>query len=280
MLARRVVSGVVLTVLALGASGCHKKVKTARIPAAPPAYSDEGRSGSRRNSRSPARLGSGEGSDGVDSSGAVTKVPVPSEVHGRPTATEVGLASWYGPPYAGRKGANGKVYDQNAMTAAHLTLPLGTLVRVTNLANDQSVVVRITDRGPFVHGRIIDLSLAAAKATGVYRAGVAKVRVEAYATEAAAKSSAATKTASGAKTVVVPGGRWCVQIGAFMSQEDAVTLKNDLSRRYTTAKVIEFAGPTGHWVRINLKYPDKQTATQVAESIHVPDAEPYLIRMD
>jgi rare lipoprotein A len=71
-----------------------------------------------------------------------------------------------------------------------------------------------------------------------------------------------------------------VQIGAFMNQEDAISLKNDLSRRYTTAKVIEFAGPTGHWVRINLKYPDKQTATRVADSIHVPDAEPYLIRMD
>ena len=80
--------------------------------------------------------------------------------------TEIGLASWYGPPYAGRKGADGTVYDQNAMTAAHLTLPLGTLVRVTNLANDQSVVLRITDRGPFVHGRIIDLSLAAAKDYG------------------------------------------------------------------------------------------------------------------
>ncbi len=91
------------------------------------------------------------------------------------------MASWYGPPYAGRKGADGTVYDQNAMTAAHLTLPMGTMVRVTNLTTNQSVVVKITDRGPFVRGRIIDLSLAAAKATGVYRAGVAKVKVEAFA---------------------------------------------------------------------------------------------------
>ncbi len=136
----------------------------------------------------------------------------------------------------GAKGADGAVYDQNAMTAAHLTLPMGTLVRVTNLANNQSVVVRITDRGPFVHGRIIDLSLAAAKATGVYRAGVAKVRIEAYAPAAPVKPNA------------IPGGRWCVQIGAFLNQEDAISLKNDLLRRYTTAKVIEFAGPTGHWV--------------------------------
>ena len=176
---------------------------------------------------------------------------------------------------AKRKGADGTVYDQNAMTAAHLdSAAWDALVRVTNLANDQSVVVRITDRGPFVHGRIIDLSLAAAKATGVYRAGVAKVRVEAYAAPVVA--SAAAKT-----TPTIPGGRWCVQIGACSAtEEDAISLKNDLMRRYTTAKVIEFAGPTGHWVRINPKFPDKQTAEQVADSIHVPDAEPYLIRLD
>jgi len=71
-----------------------------------------------------------------------------------------------------------------------------------------------------------------------------------------------------------------VQIGAFMNQEDALSLKSDLMRRYTTAKVIEFAGPTGHWVRINPKFPDKGTAEHVAESIHVPDAEPFLIRLD
>jgi len=176
------------------------------------------------------------------------------------------LASWYGPPYAGRKGADGKVYDQNAMTAAHLTLPMGTTVRVTNLTTNQSAVVRITDRGPFVHGRIIDLSLAAAKATGLYRMGVAKVRVEAYAPPV--------------RQSAIPGGRWCVQIGAFPNEADAIQLKNHLMRRYTTAKVIEFAGPTGHWVRINPQQPDKAHATEVAEGIHIPDAEPYLIRTD
>jgi rare lipoprotein A len=197
-------------------------------------------------------------------------------MHGKPILTEEGMASWYGPPYAGRKGADGTVYDQNAMTAAHLTLPMGSIVRVTNLANNQSVVVKITDRGPFVHGRILDLSLAAAKATGVYRAGVAKVRLEAYAPATPVTTTLAGKTPPPA----IPGGRWCVQIGAFPNQEDAISLKNDLIRRYTTAKVIEFAGPTGHWVRINPKYPDRQTAEKVAAGIHVPDAEPYLIRLD
>ena len=154
------------------------------------------------------------------------------------------------------------------MTAAHLTLPMGTMVRVTNLTNNQSVVVKITDRGPFVRGRIIDLSLAAAKATGVYRAGVAKVKVEAFAAPVRANAD--------------PGGRWCVQIGAFTRESDAVKLKEDLLRRYTTAKVIEFSGPTGYWVRVSPKFPDKRNATEVADGIHPKDpaAEPYLIRTD
>lgn len=192
----------------------------------------------------------------------------PPNISGRPVSTEVGLASWYGPPYAGRKGADGTVYDQNAMTAAHLTLPLGSMVRVTNLMNNQSVVVKITDRGPFVRGRIIDLSLAAAKATGVYRAGVARVKVEAFAAPVRANAD--------------PEGRWCVQVGAFAHESDAVKLKEQLMRRYTTAKVIEFAGPTGHWVRINPRQPDKRNASEVAEGIHPKDpaAQPFVIRTD
>ena len=88
------------------------------------------------------------------------------------------MASWYGAPYHNRRGSNGEVYDMNAMTAAHLTLPLGSVVRITNLKTEHSAVVRITDRGPFVPGRIVDLSLAAAKALDVYLPGTAKVRLE------------------------------------------------------------------------------------------------------
>jgi rare lipoprotein A len=186
--------------------------------------------------------------------------------HGKPVATEVGLASWYGPPYANRKGADGTVYDQNAMTAAHRTLPMGSVVRVTNLANNQSVFVRITDRGPFVGSRVLDLSLAAAKSIDLYRAGVAKVRIEAYAPPE--------------HPGVAPAGKWCVQIGAFLDESDAIRLKNELLRRYSTAKVIEFAGPTGHWVRINPAKTDEATANQIARSIHVADAEPYIVRLN
>jgi rare lipoprotein A len=254
----RLVSTGALSAFALMVAGCHRETTRAYQPPPPPATST-------------AANHSNGGARTTDNGTASAVVPSPAPVpnsFGKPVSTEVGLASWYGPPYAGRKGADGTVYDQNAMTAAHLTLPMGTMVRVTNLTTNQSVVVKITDRGPFVRGRIIDLSLAAAKATGVYRAGVAKVKVEAFAAPVRVNAD--------------PGGRWCVQIGAFAKESDAVKLKQDLLRRYTTAKVIEFPGPTGYWVRVNPKFPDKKNAAEVADGIHPKDpaAEPYLIRTD
>jgi rare lipoprotein A len=89
-----------------------------------------------------------------------------------------GIASWYGGKFQGRLTANGEIFDTNQLTAAHKTLPFGTLVRVLNPANDTSVVVRINDRGPFVDGRVIDLSRAAAEKIGLSAAGVAPVIVE------------------------------------------------------------------------------------------------------
>ncbi len=86
-----------------------------------------------------------------------------------------GLASWYGEPFHGRRTANGEVFDMNALTAAHKTLPFGTRVRVENPATGQAVVVRINDRGPFRPGRVIDLSRAAAERIGLVQAGVAPV---------------------------------------------------------------------------------------------------------
>ncbi len=91
---------------------------------------------------------------------------------------ETGLASWYGHPYHGRPAANGEIYDMEKLTAAHRTLPFGTWVRVVNLTNDKTVDVRITDRGPFVDNRIIDLSHAAAEAIALIGPGVARVRLD------------------------------------------------------------------------------------------------------
>jgi rare lipoprotein A len=92
--------------------------------------------------------------------------------------TQTGKASFYANMFQGRTTANGEIFDQNKMTAAHRTLAFGTKVRVTNLTNKKSVVVTINDRGPFVRGRIIDLSRRAAKELGFIHAGVAKVRIE------------------------------------------------------------------------------------------------------
>jgi rare lipoprotein A len=89
-----------------------------------------------------------------------------------------GMASWYGPGFHGRQTANGERFNQNDLTAAHRSLPFGTKVRVTNMNNGRSVVVRINDRGPFVGGRAIDLSAAAARAIGLHRSGVSPVNLE------------------------------------------------------------------------------------------------------
>ena len=110
------------------------------------------------------------------------KIFLPPPKPARVGESEVGVASWYGHPYHGRRTSNGEIYDMNKMTAAHLRLPFNTWVRVTNLRNHRSVEVRITDRGPFIKGRIIDLSRVAAKQISMIGPGTAKVRVKVIAT--------------------------------------------------------------------------------------------------
>jgi rare lipoprotein A len=108
-----------------------------------------------------------------------TSARVPSSVKPAPIGqTETGIASWYGVPYNGRRSADGEIYDMEKLTAAHRTLPFDTWVEVTNLINRKRVDVRITDRGPFVKGRIIDLSLAAAREIDLVQAGIVRVRIK------------------------------------------------------------------------------------------------------
>ena len=108
-----------------------------------------------------------------------TSAHVPAPVKpARIGETETGIASWYGVPYNGRRSANGEVYDMEKFTAAHRAYPFDTWVEVTNLTNQKCVAVRITDRGPFIKGRIIDLSLAAAREIDMVTAGVVRVRVK------------------------------------------------------------------------------------------------------
>jgi len=264
---RRANGQALLLLLALGVAGCHHKNATVSYQPPPPlATQPESRGAGSARPAHPDSGETGASSRNTQSIPAGTVANAQLEPHGKPVSSEVGLASWYLPPYTNAKAADGSIYDPNAMTAANRELPMGSIVRVTNLTNNESVFVRITDRGPFVDGRIIDLSLAAAKAVDLYRPGTATVRLEAY----------APPTGSD------PAGKWCVQIGAFLDESDAIQLKNDLLRRYATAKVIEFAGATGHWVRIDPKNSDKATASQLANTIHIPDpgAQPYIVRLN
>ncbi|MDA0267566.1 MAG: septal ring lytic transglycosylase RlpA family protein [Cyanobacteria bacterium] len=121
---------------------------------------------------------------GADPLGAVEGQPEPvvAQPNWNVASVSTGRASWYGPGFHGRRTANGETFNQNALTAAHRTLPFGTLVRVTNLNNNRQVVVRVNDRGPYSHGRIIDLSAGAAREIGLISAGVASVQVEVLST--------------------------------------------------------------------------------------------------
>lgn len=113
----------------------------------------------------------------------VPQVPIPQTPEaapaGKPATTQIGIASWYGPGFHGRETASGETFNQHTLTAAHRTLPLGTTAKVTNLETGQSVHVKINDRGPYVPGRHLDLSRAAARQIGLTKKGVAKVKIEA-----------------------------------------------------------------------------------------------------
>ena len=161
-----------------------------------------------------------------------------------PVYTMTRTASWYGQPYNKRRGANGEIFDQDALTAPNRTLPLNSLIQVTNLKTGRSAIMRVTDRGPFVHDRILDLSVGSAKVTGVYLPGLAPVRIEVFA----------------APSAIEEGGRWWVQIGGVKNGGQAEKLRDHLQKKYQTANVIEFTGPTGHWVRIRPLHDDKGRA--------------------
>jgi len=158
---------------------------------------------------------------------------------------QTGVASWYGRDFHGKKTANGETYNMNAMSAAHKTLPLPTMVRVTNLDNGRSIVVRVNDRGPFVKSRIIDLSYAAARALGYDRKGTARVRVQALSGTVAAATPAhpsvrsvrmpppirqipISKSNGLATATNLPDNAVFVQVGAFSSYDNAARMKQRL----------------------------------------------------
>ncbi len=158
------------------------------------------------------------------------------------TFRETGMASWYGRKFHGQKTANGEIYDLYAMTAAHPTAPLPSFARVTNLENGRSVVVRINDRGPFLHGRIIDLSYAAAAKLGYARKGAVRVEVELLDMGAASVlqpsiAAPTPRSASGTGDIVVAerSGEIYIQLGAFGNTANATAFLNKVGSEVSDA---------------------------------------------
>ena len=149
-----------------------------------------------------------------------------------------GTASWYGKKFHGRKTASGEIYNMYTLTAAHKTLPIGTYVRVHNLKNNRKIDVRINDRGPFIRGRIIDLSYAAAKKIGIVGSGTAPVEIVALG--AAAKRKASAGTAPSYVPVNYQEGSFTIQIGAFSNRGNAERLKRKLDRSYKDVHIKTF----------------------------------------
>ncbi len=165
--------------------------------------------------------------------------------------TEEGNASWYGLPFHGRHASNGEIYDMYKLTAAHRTLPFETMVRVTNLTNGKSTVVRITDRGPFVDNRIIDLSLAAAREVDSVDAGVVPVRVEVLG------------------GVDPTAGFFTVQVGAFRDRGNAERLRDRLSASYSPIFIQEYDSPDGVFYRVRVgRISGEDAAHQFGEQLH------------
>jgi rare lipoprotein A len=232
----------------------------------------------------------------------------------KPSAVKVsdadleGIASYYAEPYHGRRTANGEVFDTyNHMTAAHKTLPFNTVVRVKNLNNGEEVDVRINDRGPFIKGRVIDLSLVAAKEIDLVRPGVAPVKLKILKEGSpTTKPSVPTPTPTSTPPVVpaptpppdtVPVQQvtpqdpatapsnpgipvYGVQIGAFQSESAAVKLRDDLALRYTNVSIqTVVADQTMYRVRVG-SVPDMAAAEQLAKQLRDERFNTFIVRLN
>jgi rare lipoprotein A len=260
--ARRSACMAVMLIAAVGMAACgHKKQPPPASPSAtaPPVYPP---------TSNPAPVPPRPSSGGIPITpvpeGGVTAEDKDFILSHRPIYSEEGSASWYTAPYKGRKSANGQVFSDEALTAAHRTLPMGSLIVVTNLRTRQASAMRISDRGPFVPDKMIDLTIASAKSIGIYRSGTDRVRVDVYQTP---------------KPMDV-GGRWCVQIGPFLSESKAIKFKEKLLSEYPGSKVIEFPGERSYWVRIRPQGDDREQAEEMSRKLEPEEGVAYLTRLD
>jgi rare lipoprotein A len=181
--------------------------------------------------------------------------------------TEEGIASWYGHPYHGRHAADGEIYDMEKLVAAHRTLPFHTWVRVHNLNNSKTVDVEIIDRGPFIDGRIIDLSHRAAQEVAMIGPGTAKVRIQII-------------EPPPGKAVV---SRFAVQVAAYKNEAVAQRLRDELASRYGAAKVVPRAGSPMMWRVLAGNEPSEDAAHELAERIRREGGEKgssFVVRLD
>ncbi len=148
---------------------------------------------------------------------------------------EEGIASWYGHPFDGRPTSSGEIYNMHDLTAAHRTLPFGTRVRVHDLDNGQDVVVRVNDRGPWIEGRILDLSYGAAKQMGMLGAGTARVRLEIL-----------------NPAVLSAPGIFAVQVGAFRDRTNAERLRDRIAQRFQPVMIQSFDRGDGMYHRVRV----------------------------
>jgi len=216
---------------------------------------------------------------------------------GSPNWSEQGLASWYGADFHGRRTANGERYNMYAMTAAHKTLPLGTQLVVINKKTGRRIRVRVNDRGPFVAGRIVDLSLAAARALGSAEAGVVPVTLEAVLPSAAFASVNAANTPGVAPDTIAPPpattavvrtiappplrGAFAVQVGAFAVENNARALAARLPVPRGAAKVLPFEDNRGTWWRVRIAgYESELEASAAAAAFEEIGHPGFVVRED
>ncbi len=179
---------------------------------------------------------------------------------------QTGIASWYGKKFHGRKTSNGETYNMYAMTAAHKTLPMNTWVSVDNLKTNQKIVVRINDRGPFVAGRIIDLSYTGASRIGILGAGTGKVKVTALGMPTS--YSKETKDPIAFKPIDYWTGNFTIQVGAFQVNANALEYRDKLSKHYQNAHVTTFTDDRGTFYRVRIgRFTNLKDATRYSEKL-------------
>jgi rare lipoprotein A len=199
---------------------------------------------------------------------SAARLPAPARIG----SSETGIASWYGVPYHGRPSASGEIFDMEKLTAAHRALPFQTWVEVTNLSNGKQVNVRITDRGPFVHRRIIDVSMAAARQLDMVRTGTARVKLKVIAAPVNEPPVNALDNSQ------IPMGEYAVQAGAFSDPVRAEIFRQSLP--YPDARVLPRQEGSSLWRVVVGHALSLQRATTLAAEVTRTAGQAMVIKED